>query len=413
MRAINRKLIRDILSLKGQTAAIAVVIGSGVMVLILFAGNLNAVRESRDRFYQSHNFAHIFCEITRAPEAVSERLGRIAGVNAVETRVLAPVRLAVEGFEDPVRGLILSIPDGRQPDLNRLHLREGSLPDPDLSYQVVVSEPFAIAHGLKAGDRIDGIINGRKEALTISGIGISPEFVYQVGPADIMPDYQRYTVLWMNRRTLAGAFGMEGAFNSVALSLQSGADEKSVIEAVDSILAPYGGAGGYGRSDQISNRFLEDEINQLKVQTVVLPAIFLGVSAFLLSVLMRRIVHTQRQQIALLKAFGYRNLEIGLHYLMLTGIIVGLGSLLGVVFGAWTSQSLARLYAQYFHFPEMTAGLGLRTVLLAVAIAFAAGMLGAGRSVAEAVRQAPAEAMRPPAPKRFTKGWLEQSFIGG
>ncbi len=413
MRTINRKLLRDILSLKGQSAAIAVVIGSGVMVLILFAGNLDAVRESRDRFYQSHNFAHVFCEITRAPEAIAERLRQIPGVNLVETRVQAPIRLAVEGFDDPVRGLVLSIPDGHQPVLNRLHLREGSIPEPDSDDRVIISEPFAEAHGLRSGDRLEGIIKGRMETLAISGIGLSPEFVYQVGPADIMPDYERYAIVWMNRRALESAFGMEGAFNSVTLTLQSGVDERTVIEAVDSILGPYGGVGSYGRSDQMSHRFIEDEINQLRVMTFVLPTIFLGVSAFLLSVLIGRIVRTQRQQIAVLKAFGYRNAEIARHYFMLTGLIVGIGSLLGVAFGTWTSRSLAELYAEYFRFPDMIVGLQPRIILLAVAVAFGAGILGAGRAVADAVKQAPAEAMRPPAPKRFRKGWFERSFIGG
>jgi putative ABC transport system permease protein len=410
--ALHRKLLRDMSSLKGQSAAIAVVIGCGVMVLILFATSLEAVRMSRDGFYRSHNFAHLFSEMTRAPEAVGQRLGMIPGVNVVETRVRAPVRLAVAGFDDPVRGIIISIPDGRQPGLNRLYLREGAWPEPGRGYQVLVAEPFAEAHGLRAGDRLEAIIKGRKETLTIAGIALSPEFIYQVGPADIMPDYERFTILWMNRDLLSGAFGMEGAFNSVAVSLQAGANARMVIDEMNRILAPYGSIGAHGREDQVSHRFLEEEIAQLRVMTVVLPAIFLGVSAFLLSVLMSRIVRTQRQQIAVLKAFGYRNGEIGWHYLLLTGLIVSLGSLLGVALGALAARGMAVLYAEYFRFPQMHFGLQPRIILLAVAVAFAAGMAGAGRAVGAAVRLAPAQAMRPPAPKRFRKGWLEQSFAG-
>ncbi len=412
MRAINRKLIRDILSFKGQVAAISVVTGAGGMVLILFATTLDAINESRDRFYQSYNFAHVFAEIKRAPESISDRIKQIPGVNFVETRVKGPVRLSVQDFEDPVQGLIVSIPDGRQPELNRLHLRQGFMPDSGQTNHVVVSEPFAKAHDLRAGHTLEAIIKGRMETLTISGIAISPEFVYQIGPADIMPDYKRFAVLWMNRKALDGAFGMDGAFNNLTLTLQSGADEKMVIDVVDHILGPYGSIGAFGRHDQTSNRFLEEELSQLRIMTIVLPAIFLGVSAFLLNVLMARIIRTQRQQIALLKAFGYGNAEVGLHFMLFTAIIVCTGSVLGVGFGAWAAHGISDLYAEYFQFPEMSFRLQPGTIILAVLVAFGAGMLGTFRAVMHAVRQAPAEAMRPPPPERFTRGWLEQSFFG-
>ena len=412
MKALNRKLLRDIVSFKGQVAAISVIIGAGVMVLILFATTLDAINHTRDNFYRDYNFAQVFSEITRAPESVSDRIRDISGVNIVETRVRAPVRLSVEGFEDPVQGEIVSIPDGRQPQLNRLYLREGSVPEPSFLKQVVVNEPFAQAHGLRAGHTLKAIIKGRMETLTITGIALSPEYVYQIGPADLIPDYERYVVLWMNRRALAGAFGMEGAFNNLNLTLQAGADKQAVIDAVDHVLGPYGSIGAYGRHDQTSNRFLEEELNQLRVMTIVLPMIFLGVSAFLLNVLMARIVRTQRQQIAVLKAFGYSNAVVGGHYIMLTALIVGMGSFLGVVLGAWAADAMSGLYAEYFRFPELSFRLRPGTIILAVAVALGAGLLGTSRAVAGAVGQAPAEAMRPPAPERFTRGLLEKSFLG-
>ncbi len=412
MNALNRKLLRDIASFKGQVAAIAVIIGSGVMVLILFATILEAINQSRDRYYQGHNFAHVFTEIKRAPESVSERIRAIPGVSLAETRVKAPVRISVEDFKDPVQGEIISIPDGRQPDLNRLYLRQGILPEPGYLNQVLVSEPFALAHNFQTGHTLRAIIKGRMETLTISGIVLSPEYVYQIGPTDLIPDYKRFAVLWMNRSALAGAFGMEGAFNNLVLSLHADADEQKVIEAVDHILAQYGSVGAYGRRDQTSNRFLQEELDQLRVMTIVLPAIFLGVSAFLLNVLMARIIRTQRQQIAVLKAFGYTNVQVGLHFVKFTALIVCMGSALGVGMGAWAAHAMSGLYAEYFRFPEMDFGLQPATVVLSILVAFGAGLAGTFRAVAGAAGQAPAEAMRPPAPERFSKGVIEQSFLG-
>lgn len=418
MHALHRKLLRDLAALRGQAAAIAVVIAGGVMTLIIAVTTLDTIAESRDRFYRENDFAEVFATLKRAPEGVADRINAIPGVNLVETRVTAAVRIEVPEFGDPVRGQLISLPDGRQPRVNRLHLREGTLPLPLSRDGAVISEPFAEAHDLHAGDRLAAIINGRLETLTVSGVALSPEWIYQIGPADLMPDYERFAVLWMNRRALANALDMDGAFNDVALTLQAGASAEPVIDALDRILERYGALGARDREQQTSHRFLSEELRQLRTMAVALPAIFLTVSAFLLNMLVGRIVRTQRQQIALLKAFGYRNHELALHYGLLTAAIVAMGSALGVAFGAWAADALTGVYTEYFRFPDMRLRLQPWVVALGVSVAAAAAALGSFRAVRSAVVLAPAVAMRPPAPERFRRGrfattrlagWLDQS----
>ncbi|MCH8498595.1 MAG: ABC transporter permease [Marinobacter sp.] len=411
MSPLTLKLWRDLRSFRGQVLAIAVVIATGVMIMILGAASLEAVSKAQQRFYDSHQFAQLFSHVSRAPEHLLPRIQAMDGVSQVESLLRTPVRMAVPGYDKPVRGLLLSLPDGQQPRLNRLHLREGSLPDRAQPYGVVLNEPFAEAHGLRSGDTLTAIIEGREQQLVVTGIGLSPEFIYQIGPADILPDYRDYGVLWMNRSTLARALDMQGAFNSLALTLQLGAVEQDVIAALDQLLEPYGTAGAFGRDDQVSHHFLTEEKKQLQVTATVLPAIFLGVSAFLLSVLMGRIVRTQRQQVAVLKAFGYANGSIVWHYAQFTLLVVVLGGLLGTVLGAWFADGLVALYAEYFRFPDLRYQFQPRLAVLAMAIAALAAMAGTGRALWQAVQQQPAEAMRPPAPERFSPGWLERSAL--
>lgn len=413
MRALDRKLLRDLGALKGQVAAIALVIAAGVMTLIIAVTSLDAIRDSQAGFYRDYRFADVFTELKRAPEHLSGRMAVIDGVDRVHTRVVAPVRLEVAGFDDPVSGQLVSIPEGEQPPINRLHLRQGRLPEPGRADAVAVSEPFAQAHDLRAGDRIEAIINGRLESLTVSGIVLSPEYVYQLGPADLIPDYERFGVLWMNRRSLGRAFDMDGAFNSVALTLQPGAEAEPVIAALDRLLGDYGSLGAYGRDEQVSHRILSQEIDQLGVMAIILPGIFLGVSAFLLSVLMGRIVRTQRQQVAVLKAFGYGSGELVRHYALLTALIVLAGVVVGVVLGAWAADWVAALYMQYFRFPETHFEVRPQIVALGAAVSAAAAMLGTWRAVREAAALAPAVAMRPPAPAIFRRGWLDGSGLRG
>lgn len=408
MHTLHRKLLRDLAGLKGQVAAIAVVIAAGVMTLIISVTALDAIRLSQDQFYRDYQFADVFAELKRAPESEAVRIRELAGVNRVETRVMAPVRLQVAGFDDPVDGRLVSIPDGRQPLINRLHLRSGHLPESGRADAVAVSEPFAEAHGLQPGDELVGIINGRLETLTVTGVVLSPEYIYQLGPADLIPDYERFGVLWMNRSALARAFDMDGAFNSVVLTLQAGAEEQAVIDALDRQLERFGGLGAYARDDQVSHRILDQEIDQLGVQAVILPTIFLGVSAFLLSVLMGRIIRNQQQQIAVLKAFGYHDRELALHYALLTALIVVAGVALGVVLGAWAAGHVAGLYMQYFRFPEPRFELRPSAVALGALVAGGAAMLGTFRAVRQAAGLAPAVAMRPPAPEIFRQGWMER-----
>jgi putative ABC transport system permease protein len=409
---LNRKLWRDLSNLKGQVAAIAVVMAAGVMTLILSVTSLDAIRLSQERYYSDYQFSDLFASVARAPDAVSEGLQEIEGINLIQTRIVAPVRLEVPGYGDPVRGQMISIPDGRQPILNRLHLRAGSLPETGRSDQVLISEPFAQAHGLRPGDALRVIIRGRYESLTISGVAMSPEYVYQVAPTDILPDYERYAIMWMNRRALGSAFGMDGAFNSVVASVQSGADRRDVIDRLDRVLMPYGGIGAHDRDSQFSHRMVSDEIAQLKVNAVVLPSVFLGVSAFLLSVLIGRIIGTQRQQIAVIKAFGYRNSEIAVHYVLLTALIVAVGVALGVIMGALASNAMAGVYAEYFRFPETVTRIQTRVVALAILVSAVAAGAGTYRAVAGVVALAPADAMRPPAPAQFRKGWFDRTRAG-
>jgi putative ABC transport system permease protein len=86
--------------------------------------------------------------------------------------------------------------------------------------------------------------------------------------------------------------------------------------------------------DQLSYRFLHEEFRQLATMTRVFPTIFLGVAAFLLNVVFTRLVGTQRDQVAILKAFGYSTLDVALHYGLIVTLICLIGSALGVAGGA-------------------------------------------------------------------------------
>jgi putative ABC transport system permease protein len=408
MTALNLKLLRDLWAMRGQAVAIAAVIAGGLATLVMSLSTYDSLLTTRDRFYREYRFADVFTTLKRAPETLAPRLADIPGVERLETRVVAIVKLEVAGFGDPVTGVLASLPNVGPPLLNTLHLKRGRWITPYSGDEAIVSDTFADAHGLRPGDRIHAIINGRKKALTLVGVALSPEYVYQIAPGAMFPDFKRYGVLWMGRHALAVAYGMDGAFNSVTLRLTPGGDNQRVIDRLDHLLAPYGGVGAHARKDQFSNRFLSEELKQLQTTATVFPAIFLGVAAFLLNVVVTRLIATQREQIAILKAFGYRHLAIGWHYVKLVMGIALLGVAGGVALGVWFGRGLANVYMELYRFPYLEYVLQPRVVLIALAVTGFAALSGTLLSVGRAMRLPPAEGMRAETPVAYRATLLER-----
>lgn len=409
LRALDRKLLRDLVRLRGQVLAIALVVACGVATVVTTRTAYESLVGARADYYARYRFADVFGHLKRAPEALRARLAAIPGVAAAETRVVASVTLDVPGQDEPAAGLLVSLPDGGEPLLNAVHLRAGRRLDPSRRDEVLVSEAFAKANRLQVGDTLGAVMNGRWERLHIVGIALSPEYVYEIRPADLFPDPERFGVLWMSRAALGPAFDLDGAFNDVSLKLAADASETGVIAQVDRLLERYGGLGAYGRSEQVSARFVADEIAQNRITGTVLPAIFLGVAAFLLHIVLSRLVSMQREQIAVLKAFGYRDRTVGAHYLWLALTAVALGAILGIGLGLWLGSLVNGVYRDFYRFPHFPYEPGGPAIAIAVGVSALAAALGALSAVRRVLALPPAEAMRPEPPARFRAGWLERT----
>src|SRR5262245_228742 len=408
IRALDRKLLRDVWEMKGQTIAICLVIACGVATFVMALTTIRSLTITQSTYYERYRFADVFSQVKRAPKTLEARIVEIPGVSRVQTRVVADVTLDVPGLVEPAVGRLISLPDRGEPVLNRLYLRSGRLPEPGRKGEVAASEAFMLAHKFEPGARLQAVINGHKQELIVVGVVLSPEYVFQIKAGDLLPDTKRFGVFWMRELDLSAAFNMQGAFNDINLSLMPGASEEEVLLRLNRLTAPYGGDGAYGRYEQVSNRYLSDEIKQLRAQGMIAPALFLSVAAFLLNVVLSRLISTQREQIAALKAFGYTHLEVGLHYLKLVLVIVVVGVGLGASVGTWLGQGLTELYAKFYRFPVFTYDFHPPVVLLALAVASAAAVLGTLGAVRKAVKLPPAEAMRPEPPANYRPTLLER-----
>ena len=407
MKLLNRKVFRELKILQAQTISISILIIAGVTLLVSSWSVYRSLNRCKDDYYQKNRFADLFGSFKSAPIELVNRLSQVHGIKAIEGRLVLDGLLSVPDVDEPAVGTFVSIPSGVQPVLNRLHIRKGRLPVEASEVEVVVHEAFAIAHHLGPGDELTVTIQGQMETLRIVGVAISPEYVYALSAQAPLPDDLHYGVFWIPKKHLERLAKMSEEMNNVVVELDHTVRQEEVMARLNVLLKPYGNREFQDRSRQLSNMFVEDEINEQKTIVILDPMIFITVAAFLIHTILSRLVAIQRPQIATLKSLGYTDLEISGHYLKLVFLIVLGGSVSGVIGGKFLGQALLTTYVSFFHFPSLDFSLNSTSVLLGLAAGIFPGLLGGWLSVRKVYQLSPVEAMRPPTPPSYQEGWIE------
>jgi len=412
MSSLSKKLLRESWQLRGQILSIAMVVATGVMSVVTMRGSYDTLVQAQRDYYRDMRFADVWSYLVRAPQSLTAAIEAIPGVNVVDTRVNFQATLDLDEVGIPARGQFISVPEIGQPLLNDIEIKQGRYVALGGYDEVIISENFAIARGLQPGDSIKVILNGRARDLSIVVIAISPEQSYVVPPGSLFPEDERFGIFWMGRAVLGPAFEMDGAFNEVFVSLSPAANPLAVIKQLDALLDPYGGLGAYAREDQPSHQIMQGELDQNRVMGSVIPGVFLLVAVFLLHLVLGRLISTQRGEIAVLKAFGYTDFEVGRHFLSFALVAVVIGTLLGCVGGVYLGQMYISMYGEYFDFPDLEYQLSPLLLLLASGTCITGAVSGAMLAVKKAIDLPPAEAMRPEAPARFKPGIFERIGLG-
>ncbi|MCB9854041.1 MAG: ABC transporter permease [Phycisphaerales bacterium] len=412
MKPLNRKLLRELKSNAGALFAVVIIMAFGAGSYVGMGASQRALETSQSAYYSAYRFADFWVDLKKAPLTEIEKLGKTPGIESIQTRVVFDVILDLPEQARPVNARLISIPahqDGTT--LNGIYVLRGSGFSPDRDEEVIVTEAFAKAHGLNPGDRIHLILNRRREAFTVVGTCLSPEYVYMVrGAGDLLPDPDHFGVLFVKERYARDVLDFQDACNNVVgrFANVSPSRQQAVLDDIERRLEPYGVFSAILRDRQASNRFLSDEIKGLRVSAVVTPVIFLGVAAMALSVLLRRLVERQRVTIGTLKAIGYSNGTLFRHFVVF-GMIVGvIGGLAGCLVGIGMRQAFIRVYQDFYHFPRYIIETHPDLMLQAIAISLVFAVLGALRGARRVLRLQPAESMRAKPPEKGTAILLER-----
>ena len=400
---LDRKLLRDLSRIKGQAIAIGLVISLGVMMLVMMQGLVNTLDETRRAYYERYRLAEVFAPVKRSPERILGKLAAIPNVAAVEGRVTGDALIDLPDVDIPLRAQAVSLPDFGSPRLNAVYLASGRMLNSEHVDEILLLKGFANARNLVPGDALYATMNGARRRFQIVGIAESPEFLYTTAPGELAPDDGRFAVIWMSKAALSAAYDMDGAFNEALLSLGPDAHLPAVLNAVDRMLDSYGGLGAYGLEDHSSNRFISEEISGLRASATGVPPVFMAVAAFLLYIVVSRIVQSEREQIGLLKAFGYTSREVGLHYLKLVLIIAIGGAIAGSIMGIAAGRSLAAFYQNFFKFPFIVFQIEPSAFAIGLLVSTGTAVLGGLLVLRSVFALTPAVAMRPPAPADYSR----------
>lgn len=409
MAVLNRRLWRMIISGKGQFAALVSVVMLGVLIYIAMTTAYLNLDRTQQSFYRQCHFADYFFNVVKAPQAVVSRIESVPGVVRANGRIQRDLTfLRPDGRRGTIRLTSYQLPMNNE--LNQIQLlggsmfktQGGSLPE------VLVDPQFARGLNLKPGGIINAVAGGKIIHLQMVGTATSPEFVYPMkDAASIIPEPGEFGVVMLPYSQAEQLLNLQGQINQVSLQLAPGAREEEVKKKVEAILAPYGNLAAYPKDKQLSYVIVNTKLQGIKVMSQFMPFLFFLVAAGMQFLLLGRIIRAQRPSIGIMKALGYENRQIIIHYLSYALCISVTGALLGSILGIGLAAVLSSVFAQYFSFPTTIGGVNYRAIIYSFIITLGVGTCSGLLACRSIIKIQPAESMRSAAPVRGSHICLE------
>ena len=403
-----KKMLRDMLENKLAYIACIIVMSMGLMTYSSMSIVVDNLQNAKNEFYQDYQIADVFAQVRSYPDEKLDELKKLDGIRKVQGVFKQDYKV---DFEDKTHNAylkVISYNAKEQDRINDVHLSEGYSLDSD-AMLAWVGKKFLEANNLKVNEKISLIINGKSVEFTIAGAVISPEYVYVTRNAqDIYPLPRDYEIAYISRDVLRKLTPSASVSTDLQFMLQPGYvfdDLKSILE---SDLKSYGLISLYPLKDQGSNAMLSEELKGVQSTSKSLPFLFLGISTFILYIMLKRLTETQRGQIGVLKAMGYSNLTIMGHYLSYSIFIGALGGLAGGLLGTQLSFVYTEMYKKFFSFPTLRSDFTYKYfgygILLSVGFSIFAGYMGS-RGI---LKLPPSMAMSPAAPKKTKRSRIEK-----
>jgi len=416
MKKINLKLWRDIRQQKWQFTALVVVILVGVLSYGGMMGMIDDVEASLDHTLDELRFQDFVVTLEgTTPESLVQDVAGVDNVQAVTGRLVMDVGLDISE-DNQARARLVGMPTAAQPPVNQLYIQEGRYLQEGDGLVAVVDHHLAEYYGYGPGTMLHPIVNGEPIDVEIIGIAVSPEYLMAVASAEnVLPLPSGFAVLFMPQAEVQRLFGAEGSINelNVLLESRSPGDLDRAIAQVEDVLGSATVRSVVKRADNPSYSLLRLDLEGGREMMGMVPTMFLVIAAMSIYVLLNRMVQAQRPQIGVLKALGYSRWAVMRYYLLYSGLIAIVGSILGFALSYPVGQAFAQAYAAEFGLPFVTARFHLAAGLEAIGITLVVALLAGWFPAWNSARIPPAQAMRFDPSVALVKGsvpWLERAL---
>ena len=397
-----RKMLRDFKDHKAQFLSIFLMALIGVFAFTGISGEAVGLVDVSSSYYENTNLADGWVYGEEIDDDVFSDIKSMEEIKDAQREMV--VDTVANYSSDPE--ITLHIVEGKQ-NISKFYLFKGKDFDPNDEEGIWIDKRFADGRNLDIGDKITLKFDGNKVSKTVRGIMYSPEYVYYIQEGSLLPDFSQVGFAYMPSK--GADFDIE--YNAIALDAYEDLDEKDFKSALEETLGQKAYVQYLDRDNNVGIKTLQDEIDQHKMFSGIFPAIFVLVSLLTLVTTMSRVISAQRMQIGTLKAMGYSNKSIVLHYLSYGFVLSLTGSVIGLVIGPLTIP--------YLFYPTMSSTYSLPSwgPSWDISFFFVAGLMVVSSvlisyiSVKGISDENPAETIRPKAPKLVSSGLIERTKI--
>lgn len=403
MRLFYRKIVRDLLAMGGQCAAITAAVFLGVALFVSSWQSYKNLLTSYQSCYRMLKFADFWQSTGPAPRSLVSEVQSLPGVEAAVGRIVQEAPIEQPGTSVPrLIGRFISLPADHRPEVNDVQVTRGRYLTPSARREVLLEHSFAEHHGYRPGDVLRAVVGGASRNFRIVGLVISPEYLYAVPSKEsTIPTPDLFAVVFVAEREAEDLFGLSGRVTDVCVRTQPGpGPERSrrsrswVMAVTRSLFEPYGAEEPVTRERQPSNYVLSMDLKGFSQVALIFPTLFLTAAALTIYTVLSRLVRTQQRQIGYLRASGLDARSVGIHYLIMASIIGVAGVAAGVGCGLLLSVAVTRIYLNALHLPVLVPSSPWGAIAVGTSIGILACFIAALRPALYAAGLRPAEAMR-------------------
>ena len=396
---LGKKMVRDILKHKTQFISIFLMAFLGVFVFTGISGEYIGLEDNINDYYEETNMADGWIYSPYLNDLFLEQVYLLGATTQMERQLVVD---SIADFENDPEITLHFVENNT---LSKFYLVEGKPLDINDSEGVWLDKNFADAKRLKIGDNISFESEGYVIDKQIRGLGYSPEYVYHASSYSVIPDYNKIGFAYMSYRAFP-----EDTVPYNVLNVKFDGDHDTFYKLLDYRLNGYYSTF-VKQSDHPSVYHFSEEISKHKMMAGIFPVVFIIVAMLILLTTMTRVIAHQRTQIGVLKANGFKDRTLTLHYISYGFWLVLAGSILGLILGPLTLPPI--FYPpmmETYSLPLWSPSWNMSFIYLIILIVvFSIGV--SYRAVSSISNQKPSDAIKPKVPKASTSGFIERLSI--